>query len=110
MLLQITATLLQITTMRYYRLRQFYQIITNYESFWCFSKPQQHINTNYGNYYKLRRYYKLCRNITVISINSLLVYDNKYYLQVYLGYRAYKIVDKIILDHLDENPFGTDED
>ena len=33
MLLQITAALLQITTMCYYKLRQHYQIITNYGSF-----------------------------------------------------------------------------
>ena len=32
--------------------------------------------------------------LTVISINSLLAYENKYYLQVYLGNCAYKIVNK----------------
>ena len=41
MLLQITAALLQITTICYYKLWQFYQIITNYSSFWCYY--------NYGN-------------------------------------------------------------
>ena len=35
-----------------------------------------------------------CECFTVISINSLLVYENKYYLQVYLDYCAYKSIDK----------------
>ena len=33
-------------------------------------------------------------SFTVISIGSLLVYENKYYLQVYLDNCAYKIVNK----------------
>ena len=61
-LLQITAALLQITTMFYYKLRQLYQIITNYDSPWSYYKLWQHITTNYGGYYKLQRYYKLLRN------------------------------------------------
>ena len=32
-----------------------------------------------------------CKSFTVISIYSLLVYKNKYYLQVHLGNCAYKI-------------------
>ena len=35
-----------------------------------------------------------CESFTVISIGSLLVYENKYYLQVYLDNCAYKIVNK----------------
>ena len=35
-----------------------------------------------------------CESSTVISIDSLLVYENKYYLQVYLDNCAYKIVKK----------------
>ena len=35
-----------------------------------------------------------CEYFTVISINSLLVYNNKYYLQIYLDNCAYKIVNK----------------
>ena len=35
-----------------------------------------------------------CESFTVISIDSLLVYDKKYYLQVYLDNCAYKIVNK----------------
>ena len=38
---------------------------------------------------------------TVISINSLLVYEKKYYLQVYLDNYAHKIVNKQMADCLD---------
>ena len=38
---------------------------------------------------------------TVISIDSLLVYEKKYYLQVYLDDYAYKIVNKQMTDCLD---------
>ena len=41
----------------------------------------------------------------VISIDSLLVYENKYYLQVYLDDCAYKIVNKLMTDYLDKNAF-----
>ena len=34
-----------------------------------------------------------CEFLTVISIDSLLAYENKYYLQEYLDNCAYKIVD-----------------
>ena len=33
-------------------------------------------------------------SFTIISVDSLLVYDRKYYLQVYLDNCAYKIVNK----------------
>ena len=46
-----------------------------------------------------------CESFTVISIASLFVYENKYYLQVYLDNCAYKIVSKQIKDYLDENLF-----
>ena len=46
-----------------------------------------------------------CESFTVISIHSLLVYDNKYYLQVYLDNCAYKIVNKQVADYLDKNVF-----
>ena len=46
-----------------------------------------------------------CESFTVISIDSLLVYENKYYLQVYLDNCAYKIVNKQMTDYLDENLF-----
>ena len=35
-----------------------------------------------------------CESFTVISTDSLLAYDEKYYLQVFLNNCAYKIVDK----------------
>ena len=46
-----------------------------------------------------------CESFTVISIDSLLVRENKYYLQVYLNNCAYKIVNKQMADYLDENVF-----
>ena len=42
---------------------------------------------------------------TDISIDSLLVYENTYYLQVYIDNCAYKIVNKQMRDYLDENVF-----
>ena len=39
-----------------------------------------------------------CEFFTVISIDSLLVYKSKYYLQVYLDICAYKIVNKQMTD------------
>ena len=46
-----------------------------------------------------------CESFTVISIDSLLVYENKYYLQVYLDNCTYKIASKQMTDFLDENFF-----
>ena len=46
-----------------------------------------------------------CESLTVISFDSLLVYDNKHYLQVYLENFAYRIVNKQMIDYLDENLF-----
>ena len=45
------------------------------------------------------------KSFTVIFIDSLLVYENKYYLQVYLDNCAYKIVNKQMTNYLDENIF-----
>ena len=44
-------------------------------------------------------------SFTVISIDSLFVYNKKYYLQVYLGNYAYKTVNKQMIDYPDENLF-----
>ena len=44
-------------------------------------------------------------SFTVIYIGSLLVYKNKYYLQVYLDNCAYKIVNKQMANYVDENVF-----
>ena len=46
-----------------------------------------------------------CESFTVIPVDSLLIYKNKYYLQVYLDNRGYKIANKQITDYLDENLF-----
>ena len=46
-----------------------------------------------------------CESFAVISIDSLLVYDKKYYLQVYLDNCTYKVVTKQMIDYLDENLF-----
>ena len=46
-----------------------------------------------------------CDSFAVISIDSLLVYESKYYLQIYLGNCAYKIVNKQMEDYLDDNLF-----
>ena len=47
-----------------------------------------------------------CESLTVISIDSLPVYENKCYLQVYLDNCAYKTVNKQMTHYLDENLFG----
>ena len=39
----------------------------------------------------------------IITINSLLAYQSNYYLQVYLGNYAYKIVDKQLIDYFDNH-------
>ena len=40
----------------------------------------------------------------------LLVYESKYYLQVYLDNCAYRTVDMQMIDYLGDNPIETDED
>ena len=44
-----------------------------------------------------------CQSFTFISIDSLLVYDKKYYLQVYLDNYAYEIVNKQMTKNLFED-------
>ena len=46
-----------------------------------------------------------CESFTVTSIDSLLIYKNKYYLQVYLDNCAYNIANKQMTDYLDDNLF-----
>ena len=43
----------------------------------------------------------------IISIDSLLAYENKYCPEVYLDNFAYKIVSIKMVDYLDDNPFKT---
>ena len=50
-----------------------------------------------------------CESFTIIPIDFLLVYEKKCYPQVYLDICAYEIVDKQMIDYLDENLFKTDE-
>ena len=49
-----------------------------------------------------------CKSFTVISTDPLLVYKNKYYLQVYSD-NCYKIVDNQIAAYFDDSPFETDK-
>ena len=51
-----------------------------------------------------------CESFTIISIGFFLVYENKYYLQVYLDNFSKKIVDKKMIDYLDGNLFATNKD
>ena len=44
----------------------------------------------------------------VISMDSLVVYEKKNYLQVYLDNCVYKIVNIEMVDYTDDNPFETD--
>ena len=46
-----------------------------------------------------------CESFTINSIDSLLAYENKYYLKVYLSNCAYKIVNTQIVYYLDDNFF-----
>ena len=48
-----------------------------------------------------------CESFTISSIDSLLVSDNKFYMEVYLNNLAYKIADKEMTDYLDDNIFET---
>ena len=50
-----------------------------------------------------------CESFTVIFIASLLVYDNKYYLEVYLENCPCKIVNTQMIDCLDDSLFESDE-
>ena len=49
-----------------------------------------------------------CKSFTIISNDSLFVYKNKYYLQVYLDNCTYKIVSTEMVDYLDDNLFETE--
>ena len=46
-----------------------------------------------------------CESLTVVSIDSLLVYENKYYLQACLENCADKVTNKQMTDYLDDNLF-----
>ena len=46
-----------------------------------------------------------CKSFTVMSIDSLLVYENRFYLQVYLDNCGYKTAKDQMTDYPDENYF-----
>ena len=48
-------------------------------------------------------------SVTIISTDSLFVYANKYYLQIYLDNYAYKIVGKRMMNCLGKSLFETDK-
>ena len=48
-------------------------------------------------------------SFTIISIDSLMVYKNKYYLQVYADNCTKKMVDNQKTDHVADNLFETDK-
>ena len=51
-----------------------------------------------------------CKSFTVISIASLLIYENKYYVQVYLDNCVIKLYSSKWYVYLDDNLFETDID
>ena len=79
-----------------------------YKATWAKTEELQNIELNalsvYDDRYikiKIRTY----ESFTGISIDSFLVYFNKYYLQVYLDNCANKIAKKQMRHYLDENTF-----
>ena len=45
----------------------------------------------------------------MISVDSLLVYIRKYYVKAYIDNCAYKIIDKQMINYLDDNRFNVDD-
>ena len=50
-----------------------------------------------------------CEPFTIISINFLLVYQNKYYLELYLNSFVYQVLNKQMIDCLYDNLFEANE-
>ena len=48
-------------------------------------------------------------DFTIISIDSLLICENKYYLQVYVDNCPYKVANTEMTDYLDDNLFVSDK-
>ena len=49
------------------------------------------------------------KSFSIIFIGSLIFYENKYYLQIYLDDCAYKIIVTEMIDYLDDNFFEFDK-
>ena len=47
-----------------------------------------------------------CEYFPAIAIDSILIYDKKCYLQVYLEDGVYKLVNKQMINYLEKNYFG----
>ena len=69
------------------------------------SSNSDKVHTNFGGW-NMPRDNVECEHFTIISIDSLLVWENKYCLQIYLDKCVYKKSSKQITDHLDENLFS----
>ena len=54
--------------------------------------------------------FKCTKCTKMCTIDSLLVYNMKYYLQVHLDNSAYKIINNQMIDYLDDNLFEADKD
>ena len=65
-----------------------------YDNFWGLNVPEDGVD------------YK---SLSVISTDFVRVYVNIYYLQVYLDNCAHEILNKRMIDYLDDNLFKTDE-
>ena len=50
-----------------------------------------------------------CECFMIIFLDSLIDYENKYYLPVYLDENIYRILDKEIINYLDDNIFNFDD-
>ena len=59
----------------------------------------------YGN----KVYTNFCSLCVPENVDSLLVYEDKYFLQIYLHDCADKTVDKLVIVYLDDNLFESDE-
>ena len=64
-----------------------------YANFRCLNVPEDDIENE---------------SFIAISVDSLLVYESKYYQQVYLDNGVYEIAKNQITDYLDDNLFETD--
>ena len=50
-----------------------------------------------------------CKSFTIISSDSLLFYENKYYLQACLDNCVYEIVSTLMVDYLGDNLLKSDK-